>query len=196
MKLHQIKPNPDNPRRIAPEALERLKESIRRDPEFMRLRPIIVDESGTILGGNQRHAAIAALGMTEIPDDWVRRADDLTAEQRRRFVIVDNGPEGMSGEWDLELLAADWGDVELEELGLDIGELEDIEVLDSAGKLDGGNYGDVRSDRVPVNILGIGGMVAREVMERTRTKLVDHGADASADNGELIQGIFSAWCDR
>jgi hypothetical protein len=126
----------------------------------------------------------------------VRRADDLTDEQRRRFVIVDNGPEGMSGEWDLELLGADWGDVELEELGLDIGELEDIEVLDSAGKLDGGNYGDVRSDRVPVNILGIGGMVAREVMERTRTKLIDHGADASADNGELIQGIFAAWCDR
>ena len=117
MKLHQIKPNPDNPRKIATEAMERLKESIRRDPEFMRLRPIVVDESGTILGGNQRHAAITALGMTEIPDDWVRRADDLTDEQRRRFVIVDNGPEGMSGEWDLELLAADWGDVGLVERG-------------------------------------------------------------------------------
>jgi DNA modification methylase len=126
MKLHQIKPNPDNPRKIATEAMERLKESIRRDPEFMRLRPIVVDESGTILGGNQRHAAITALGMTEIPDDWVCRADDLTDEQRRRFVIVDNGPEGMSGEWNLELLAADWGDVELEELGLEVPELEEI----------------------------------------------------------------------
>jgi len=125
MKLHQIKPNPDNPRKIAPEALERLKASIRRDPEFMRLRPIVVDAAGTILGGNQRHAAIAALGMDEIPDDWVRRADDLTAEQRRRVVVVDNSPVGMSGEWDMELLATDWADVGLEELGLDVPEWED-----------------------------------------------------------------------
>ena len=120
MKIDQIKPNPDNPRKIATEAMERLKESIRRDPEFMRLRPIVVDGAGMILGGNQRYAAIQSLGMTEIPDDWVARAEHLTDEQRRRFVIVDNGPEGMSGEWNLELLAADWGDVELEELGLDM----------------------------------------------------------------------------
>ena len=137
MKLHQIKPNPDNPRKIATEAMERLKESIRRDPEFMRLRPIVVDESGTILGGNQRHAAITALGMTEIPDDWVRRADDLTDEQRRRFVIVDNGPEGMSGEWDLELLAADWGDVGLEELGLEVPGFEEIETIEPPELKDG-----------------------------------------------------------
>jgi len=134
MKTDRIHPNPNNPRKISAEALERLKASIRRDPEFMRLRPIVVDAAGTILGGNQRHAAIAALGMSEIPDDWVRRADDLTDEQRRRFVIVDNGPEGMSGEWDLELLAADWGDVGLAELGLEVPELEPLPPEENPGE--------------------------------------------------------------
>jgi DNA modification methylase len=126
MKTTDIHPNPNNPRKITSVALERLKASIRRDPEFMRLRPIVVDADGMILGGNQRYAVICAMGMNEIPDDWVVRAADLTDEQRRRFVIVDNGPEGMSGEWDLELLAADWGDVDLEELGLEVPELEEI----------------------------------------------------------------------
>ena len=124
MKTNAITPNPDNPRKISEEALERLKRSIERDPEFMRLRPIVVDADGMILGGNQRYRAICELGMDEIPDDWVVRAADLTEEQRRRFVLVDNAPEGLSGEWDLELLAADWADVELEELGLEVPELE------------------------------------------------------------------------
>jgi hypothetical protein len=126
VKTTEIRPNPDNPRKIGPEALERLKRSIERDPAFMRLRPIVVDEHGMILGGNQRYRAICELGMVEIPDDWVARAADLTDEQRRRFVLVDNSPEGMSGEWDLELLATDWADVELEELGLEVPELEEI----------------------------------------------------------------------
>jgi ParB-like chromosome segregation protein Spo0J len=127
VKTTETKPNPDNPRKIGPEALERLKRSIERDPAFMRLRPIVVDEHGMILGGNQRYRAICELGMVEIPDDRVARAADLTDEQRRRFVLVDNGPEGMSGEWDLELLATDWADVGLEELGLEVEELYAIE---------------------------------------------------------------------
>ena len=118
MKTSVIRPNPDNPRKIGPEALECLKRSIERDPAFMRLRPIVVDEHGMILGGNQRYAAICAMGMNEIPDDWVVRAADLTDEQRRRFVIVDNGPEGMSGEWDLELLVNEWDDGLLFDLGV------------------------------------------------------------------------------
>lgn len=91
-----------NPRRIAPEALERLKASIQRDPEFMRLRPIVVDPDGIVIGGNQRLRACAELGIDPLPDGWVVRAGDLTDEQRRRFILVDNAPEGMSGAWDFE----------------------------------------------------------------------------------------------
>ena len=109
-----------NPRRIAPEALERLKASIQRDPEFMRLRPIVVDHDGIVIGGNQRLRACVELGIDPLPDGWVVRAGDLTDEQRRRFILVDNAPDGMSGAWDFERLAADFADIDLGGLGINL----------------------------------------------------------------------------
>ena len=43
-----------NPRKIGTKQLQRLCDSIKRDPEFMVLRPIVVDNKGVIIGGNQR----------------------------------------------------------------------------------------------------------------------------------------------
>jgi hypothetical protein len=125
MLIKDIKPNPNNPRRISLEVLEKLKDSIRRDPEFMTLRPIVVDDTGMILGGNQRLKAITELGMADIPDAWVVRADHLTEEQRRRFILVDNSPVGMSGDWDAELLKLHWDLPELDLVGLGELVLED-----------------------------------------------------------------------
>lgn len=119
MKVTDIRPNPKNPRHIDDEALDRLKNSIRRDPQFMELRPIVVDVDGMILGGNMRYRAIQGLGMTEIPDGWVVRADSLTPEQQRRFILVDNAPDGMSGSWDDDMLKDGWSEDELKDLGFD-----------------------------------------------------------------------------
>lgn len=47
MKTTDIKLNHENPRSITDEALEKLKESIKRDPEFMELRNkewIVIDK--------------------------------------------------------------------------------------------------------------------------------------------------------
>ena len=118
-----LTPNDRNPRTITPAALKKLSKSIERDPTFMELRPIIVDGDGVILGGNQRFAACKVLGMTELPSSWVRTAEGLTDEQRKRFVLVDNAPEGMAGEWDLDLLLADWQVPELGDLGFDMADL-------------------------------------------------------------------------
>ena len=123
MDIRKIKPSETNPRKIKPEALAKLVESIRRDPEFMALRPIVVDESGVILGGNQRYRAILELGLKDIPDNWVVAASDLTDDQRRRFILVDNAPGGMAGEWDIDLLANEWDVPELEVLGFDLADL-------------------------------------------------------------------------
>lgn len=124
IKLSDIKPNPNNPRKISGEQLGKLKESLERDPEFMQLRPIVVDENGLILGGNQRYAGLKSLGYKEVPESWVVRADSLTEEQQKRFILVDNAPEGMAGEWDVELLKAEWDLPELENLGFRIGEID------------------------------------------------------------------------
>ena len=118
-----LTPNDRNPRTITPAALKKLSKSIERDPTFMELRPIIVDGDGVILGGNQRFAACRVLGMTELPSSWVRTAEGLTDAQRKRFVLVDNAPDGMAGEWDLDLLLADWQIPELGDLGFDLADL-------------------------------------------------------------------------
>jgi hypothetical protein len=123
MNLDDLHPNEHNPRTIQAAAMARLKTSIQRDPQFMTLRPIVHDQDGMILGGNMRYRACKELGMTEIPDAWAICAADLTEEQRRRFILVDNAPEGMAGEWDWELLADQWEVAELEGLGFDFPEM-------------------------------------------------------------------------
>lgn len=113
-----LKPNSKNPRNISPSALLKLQQSIERDPEFMALRPIVIDEQNIILGGNQRYKAIQKIGMKTIPETWVVRALNLTPEQRKRFVVIDNGPEGASGTWDFEALMKDFDLPDLEALGI------------------------------------------------------------------------------
>lgn len=83
----------------------------------MALRPIIVDANGIILGGNMRYKALLHLGYKEVPDEWVKRADDLTEEERRRFIISDN--VGF-GEWEWETVANEWDVEELADWGLDV----------------------------------------------------------------------------
>lgn len=117
IKLDTLTPNPRNPRKISEASMEKLCASITRDPQFMLLRPIVVDENRMILGGNQRFFACQRLGMTEIPETWVWVADNLTDEQKKRFVLVDNSPDGMSGYWDYEVLQDDYEIEGLTDLG-------------------------------------------------------------------------------
>ena len=118
MRLGDIRLNSKNPRKISSAAIALLKKSIERDPAFMLLRPIVVDETGMILGGNQRYRAICEIGMSEIPDGWVVRTIDLSDEKLRRFVIVDNGPDGMCGSFDMEMLVNEWDESQLFDTGV------------------------------------------------------------------------------
>ncbi len=131
MKTSELKPLANNPRKITDQAIQRLQDSIKRDPEYMVARPLIVGQDNVILGGNQRWRAIKALGMDEIPEEWVRRVD-WDEEKARRFVLVDNAPTGMAGDWDVDLLKAEWLDVDLEGLGLEM----DIELEPEPGLTD------------------------------------------------------------
>lgn len=64
-----------------------------------------------------RLKALKKIGYKDIPDEWVKRADDLTEDEARRFIIADN--VGF-GEHDWEMLANEWDVEELGEWGLDI----------------------------------------------------------------------------
>ena len=117
MKLSEIKANPNNPRIIKDAKFEKLKKSISEFPKMMALRPMVVNQDNIVLGGNMRLKALKELGYTEVPDEWVKRAEDLTEDEARRFIIADN--VGF-GEHDWEMLANEWDAEELADWGLDV----------------------------------------------------------------------------
>ena len=122
MKTSMLKMNPSNPRRIQLDKLEKLMRSIESFPEMMKLRPIVYDpETMYVLGGNQRLAAIRKLGMKEIPDTWAIAATDLSPEQQKEFVLRDNV---QLGEWDFEMLSTEFGEFDLEEMGMDMPDVD------------------------------------------------------------------------
>lgn len=118
-----------NPRIITDEAFTGLKNSIERDKDFMALRPIIVDEGGVVIGGNQRFKALRDLGYDYIPDEWIKQATHedgscLTEEEKQRFILIDNSPEGISGTNDYAAMVEGFSLDLLRDVGIDLAKIE------------------------------------------------------------------------
>jgi len=128
VKLTEIKSNPNNPRVIKDHKFEKLKKSISEFPKMMELRPMVINEDNIVLGGNMRLKALKDLGYKEVPEEWVKRASDLTEEETRRFIIADN--VGF-GEHDWEMLANEWNTEELEDWGLEGFPFEEVTELEA-----------------------------------------------------------------
>jgi ParB-like chromosome segregation protein Spo0J len=124
IKLSSIKANPSNPRIIKDEKFKKLVQSIKEFPGMMALRPIIVDNDNIALGGNMRLKALQELGYKELPDEWVRKASELTDEQKKEFIIKDN--VGF-GEWDWDVLKTDWDAEQLENWGLEVSDWKQVQ---------------------------------------------------------------------
>ncbi len=121
IKLSEIKPNPENPRVIKDDKFKKLCSSIEKFPKMMQLRPIVVDENNVILGGNMRLKALQHLGFKEVQKDWIKKTSELTEEEKKEFIIKDN--VGF-GEWDNEILIADWDVETLDDWGLKVFDVE------------------------------------------------------------------------
>lgn len=105
VKLSTLKEDSTNPRQISAAEFDKLKASLSEFPKMMELRPIIIDEDNKILAGRQRRAALLDLGYKEIPTNWVKKAKELTPDEKRRFMLLDNYH---AGDWDYAILAKDW----------------------------------------------------------------------------------------
>lgn len=117
IKLADILPNPKNPRIIKDDKFKKLVKSIKDFPKMMELRPMVVDENMNVLGGNMRLKALKELGYKEVPDSWIKAANELTPEEIKQFIIVDNIGYG---EWDWDTLANEWDAEQLTDWGLEI----------------------------------------------------------------------------
>lgn len=114
VKVSEIILNDNNPRIIKDNKFKKLVKSIQDFPEMLQLRPIVVDDANIILGGNMRFRACVEAGLTEV---YILRAENLTEEQKKEFIIKDN--VGF-GEWDWDELANNWDNDQLESWGLDV----------------------------------------------------------------------------
>lgn len=126
MKITELKINPRNPQKFTDEAIETLMKSIKTFPKMLTLRPIVYDpKTMYVLGGNKRLICLQKLGYKEIPDSWVKSADELTEDEKKRFTVQDNI---QSGTFDFEILDEDFEQEELEEWGVEIqNEIEEFD---------------------------------------------------------------------
>jgi site-specific DNA-methyltransferase (adenine-specific) len=144
MKIDEIKLNLNNPRIISDEKLNKLIESIQDFPKMMELRPIVVDSNKIVLGGNMRLLALKKIGYDEVPDSWIKIADQLTEEEKKRFIIEDNVEFGT---WNWDLLTTQFEIESLTLYGLDIPELY-IEKIEEISR-------EINDDEIPDNVKSI-----------------------------------------
>ena len=112
--INKIQANTNNPRSIKEHKFKKLVQSIKDFPEMLEKRPIVVDETMTVLGGNMRLKACQEAGLKQVD---IIIAKDWTKEQKEQFIVKDN--VGF-GDWDWDILANKW-DVELlDDWGLDL----------------------------------------------------------------------------
>jgi len=132
LEINKLKTNKDNPRIIKDDKFKKLVKSIKDFPEMLELRPIVVDENMTILGGNMRHKACIEAGLKEV---YIKIAKGLSEKQKKEFIVKDN--VGF-GEWEWDILANEWSSLDLTEWGLDVWQNQDeIETNDEFSLPDG-----------------------------------------------------------
>lgn len=119
VSISSIKENDANPRFINKHKFQKLVNSVKEFPEMLSLRPIVVDKDKIILGGNMRYKACREIGLKEV---YIIQADDLDEKKAQEFIIKDN--VGF-GEWDWDILANTFDNVELKEWGLDVWQPEE-----------------------------------------------------------------------
>lgn len=136
----QIEGVPANPRYLSNKGYKKLKRSIKKNPELLSYRELLVypyaDGRYTIIGGNSRYRALVELKYKEAPCKVLDKGTDI--EQLKRYILIDNHS---SGEWATTLLAEGWTQLEIDDIGLDI-ELPDLTTDDIFGD----DYPDTEED--------------------------------------------------
>lgn len=118
LPIEDVKPYWRNPRRIPPEAITAVKESIER---YGYQQPIVVDSQHVVVVGHTRLAALKEMGVQEV-ECYVT---DLPDDKVREYRLVDNRTSELSQwdhsalvmelrEWEANLLEQFFPDVDLE----------------------------------------------------------------------------------
>lgn len=114
ININKIKKNPNNPRILKDNKFKKLVKSIQDFPEMLEIRPIVIDNDFMVLWWNMRLQACKEAWLKEI---FIIKADNLTEEQKKEFIIKDNVS---FWEWDFDILANEWDENLLNEWWMDV----------------------------------------------------------------------------
>lgn len=107
----KLKLNAKNPRKNDA-AVDTVLKSIEK---YGFKNPVIADSALVVYCGNTRLKAARKLGLPSVP---VIVADDLTAKEIRELAIIDNKSSEIA-EWDMDMLADELSDLDLDDFNLD-----------------------------------------------------------------------------
>lgn len=107
-----LKNHDRNPRRIDEQDFEILKTSIKDNPAYFEVRPILCTPDYVVFAGNMRLRAAKALGLKEVPVAVM----DIPEDKQRELMVRDNVSNGV---WDADILGADYEIAELKGWGYD-----------------------------------------------------------------------------
>lgn len=187
-------PNPRNPNKHPKKQIEMLARII--EAQGWRAPITVSNRSGFIVRGHCRLEAALFKEWTDIPVDL----QDYVSEAEEWADLIADNKIAEFAEMDEDILMAllrEFDPSMLDLTGIDgvMNRLKPMEIIEPLGNLGGTNYGDSSSNKIPINILGIGGMVDRGMLEKVRDKLISLGADKDGDNGELLGELFISWVD-
>jgi len=128
-KLAELIPYAKNPRVHEAAQVELLKRSMR---EFGFTDPILVDETGEIIGGHGRLQAAQALGIAEVPTQVVT---GWTEAKKRAYRILENKAVERGG-WQWEFLAEETAWLHSDGFDLELTGFSDLELARLSGDVE------------------------------------------------------------
>lgn len=119
---------PANPRQWTKTDIDRTRNSIQEDPDFLEDRPLLVvpldEKTWLVFAGNLRREGAKSGKVKEVPAVIYypeTEEDHLTIKRR---AMKDNGSFGA---WDYDTLANEWGDLPLTDWGVPAWNEEDVD---------------------------------------------------------------------
>jgi DNA modification methylase len=125
--VSQLKPYLQNSRVDSPKQIRLVACSIET---FGWTNPILVDDDCNVIAGHARLEAAKALKLSQVPTICL---SNMTAAQKRAYVIADNRMNEVAGSWDRKILAMEHQAIQLVDPSFDITMtgfvLEDVEIM-------------------------------------------------------------------
>lgn len=110
VSIEKLKPYKNNAKTHPEEQIKQIVKSIK---EFGFINPVLIDGDYNIIAGHGRVLGAKRLGMDEVPCLFV---EDLTDEQKRAYVLIDNKLTENGG-WDERLLMSELESIDSIDMG-------------------------------------------------------------------------------